>query len=89
MSLPTQYVSRELVQHSNPTSELQIVRSADKKVHVIGHDHIPTDGKVMPRICLRWERHKCGVHCVGCEQFPPLVRAEGDEEKRIVMENES
>jgi hypothetical protein len=51
---------------------------------VIGHDHISTDSDVMPRICLRCERHKCGMHCVGCEQFPPLVRAEGDENKGLL-----
>ena len=76
-----------LFQHSHPWAELKIVGSADEKMNVIGHDHISTHSNVMPRICLRRERHKCGMHCVGCEQFPPLVRAEGDEEQRVMSEN--
>jgi len=46
---------------------LKIVGSADKKMNVIGHDHIPTNGDAMQRICLQCEHHKCGMHCVGRE----------------------
>ena len=76
-----------LFQHSDPWPELKIVWSADEKMNVIGHDHISANGNVMSRICLRCERHKCGMHCVGCEQFPPLVCTKCDEEQGIVSEN--
>jgi hypothetical protein len=29
------------------------------------------------------------MHCIGCEQFPPLVRAEGDEKHRVGREDPS
>ena len=32
-------------------------------------------------------RHKCGMHCIGCERFPPLVCTKCDEEQGIVSEN--
>src|SRR5215510_8038041 len=56
-----------LFQYSYPWAELKIVGSADKKMNVIGHDHIPTNGDAMQRICLQCEHHKCGMHCVGRE----------------------
>ncbi len=56
-----------LFQYSYPWAELKIVGSADKKMNVIGHDYVPTNGDAMLRICLQCERHKCGMHCVGRE----------------------
>src|SRR6516162_2208974 len=39
-----------LFQHSYPWAELKIVRSADKEMNVIGHDHVPTNGDAVLRI---------------------------------------
>jgi hypothetical protein len=76
-----------LFQHSYPWPKLKIVGSADEKMNVIGHDHISTNSDVLTRICLRCERHKCGMHRVGCEQFPSLVCTRCDEEQGIVSED--
>jgi len=40
-------LGKSLFQLSNSTSELKIVCSADEHVHVIGHDHISTNGNAM------------------------------------------
>ena len=72
-----------LFQHSYPTSELKIVRSADEKVHVIGHDHVAADGDIANQVRLLGEPDECRVHRIGREQFPPLVCAKRDEEQGI------
>src|SRR4029077_6256794 len=66
-----------------------MVRSADEKVHVIGHDHVPTNGNILLRIRARSERYKRGVHRVRCKQFSPLLGAECDKEQGIVSEDPS
>src|SRR4029077_2981307 len=76
-----------LFQHSYPWPELKIIGSADEKMKVIGHDYIPTNGNVLLQMRARSERCECGVHCIGCEQFPPLVCTKCDEEQGIVNED--
>src|SRR5436190_9191983 len=76
-----------LFQHSDPSSQLKIVRSTHEKMHMVRHDDVATNGDVMPRMSLLRERYKCRVHRVGCEQLPPAVRTECDEKARVVCKN--
>jgi hypothetical protein len=39
------------------------------------------------QVCLQCERHKCGMHCIRCDQFPPLVRTKCNEEQGTMSEN--
>ena len=54
-----------LFQDSYPWAELKIIRSADEKMNVVGHDDISTNSDVMLRICLRCECHKSSMHRIG------------------------
>ena len=78
-----------LFQPSYPWAELKIVGSADEEMNVIGHDYISTNSDVVLRMRARCERYERAVHRVRCKQLPPLLRAERDEEKRIVSKNPS
>src|SRR2546427_2822163 len=87
MSLPTQYISRLLFQHSYPWPKLKIVGSADEKMNMIGHHHISADGDLANPVRLLGEPDECRVHRIGREQFPPLVCTKCDEEQGIVSED--
>ena len=87
MSLPTQYISRQLFQHSYPWPKLKIVGSADEEMNMIGHHHISADGDLANPVRLLGEPDECRVHRIGREQFPPLVCTKCDEEQGIVSED--
>jgi hypothetical protein len=73
-----------LLQHAHPSAKLEIVRPANEQMNVIRHDHVATNGDVVPRVCTLRKFDERSGNWIGREDLSSSIRAGRHEENRII-----